>query len=90
MIESVFIVLLMFAFAVWLLGIIMEHEVFSWTALLLWIIILAQSLWITVPGIDEYSDSTLQIISLVFIFISIVNIVALKFDLGRLKGSDKL
>jgi len=90
MIESVFIVLLMFAFAVWLLGIIMEHEMFTWISLIIWIIIFAQSLWITVPGIDSYSDFVLQAICLVFIFTSLINVISMRMDLKRIKGSDRL
>ena len=72
MIESLFITILAMAFILFIIGIELESIVFSATSLLLWIIILAQSFYIEVPGDTFYTDYTLNATALAFIFINVV------------------
>jgi hypothetical protein len=82
MIESIFMMLLAIAFILWILGIEMESIVYSGTSLILWLVIMAQSFYIQVPGIADYSDVALRAFVLVFIFTAIINIIIIFFDLN--------
>lgn len=80
MLESVFIVLLAIAFVLFILGIEAESKIYCMISLVLWVIIFAQSLWITVPTDTTYSELSLSAISLIFVFSNLIYLLALQFD----------
>jgi len=83
MLESVFILLVAIAFVLFLLCIENQSKVYGMISLILWVIILVQSLWIEVPNDTDYADYTLSAISLIFIFANLIYVLALQFDWRR-------
>ena len=77
MIESVFMMMLGMAFILFIIGIELESIVFTATSLLLWIVILAQSFYIWMPGDTYYTEYGVNAFSLAFIFIDIVWLILL-------------
>jgi len=83
MILDVYLMMLVFAFILFIFGIEKESIVYSGTSFLLWMIIFAVSFYIEVPGIDTYVDYTINAISLAFIFINLVWMFMIHFGIGR-------
>lgn len=77
MIESVFIILLAIAFLLFLLGIERKSIIYSGISLILWILIMIQSLYIQVPGDTDYSEMGLNAFALIFIMVNIIHIIYL-------------
>jgi len=80
MILDVYLLMLVFAFILFLFAIERESIVYAGTSFLLWMIIFATSFYIEVPGIDTYIDYTINAISLAFIFINLVWMLVIHFD----------
>jgi len=80
MILDVYLMMLAFAFILFVFGIEKESIVYAGTSFLLWMVIFAVSFYIEVPGIDEYTDFTINAISLAFIFINLVWMFVIHFD----------
>ena len=79
MLESIFIIILLMGFVLFLIGVTEENIVFSITSILMWIIVMAAHLYIEVPADTSYEENALLPISLGFIFINIIWIVVLYF-----------
>jgi len=75
MIESIFLILIGMAFILFILGIELTSTIYSGTSLILWVLIMAQSLYIHVPGDTAYQEYGLNAFALVFIFINIIWII---------------
>ncbi len=80
MIESVFMMLMGMAFILFILGVEGRSIMYSFTSLMLWMITMAQSLYIHVPGDTSYQEWSLNAFALAFIFINIINIVMIWMD----------
>jgi len=81
MLDSIFIIIILMAFVLFLLGIIEENIIFSGSSILMWIIVMAGHLYIEVPGDTSYTENALLPVSIGFIFINIIWILILFFDL---------
>ena len=68
------------AFILFILAIERESIIYSATSLMLWLIIMAQSFYITVPGDADYIDFTINAVCLAFIFINLVWMLIMHFD----------
>jgi len=82
MILDVYLMMLAFAFILFIFGIERENVWYAGTSFLLWMIIFAASFYIEVPGIDNYIDYTINAVSLAFIFINLLWMFMLHFDIG--------
>lgn len=80
MIDNVFIAILFIAFILMILAVEKKSVIYSSLSFLMWIIIFASSLYIQVPGIDEYSDFTINIVCIGFIIVNVVWIVYLVME----------
>ena len=80
MLESIFIVIVMMAFILFVLAVFDENVIFAATSFLLWMIIFAQSFYIEVPCDTYYTEYGLNAISLAFIFINLIWMLVLHFD----------
>jgi len=80
MLESVFIVMLAIAFVLFILAVENRSQIYCMMSLILWLIILAQSLWIEVPRDTEYTEYVLSAASLMFIFANLVLVFVFQFD----------
>jgi len=83
MLESVFIILVAIAFILFILGVEEESKMYCIMSGVLWLIVFVQSLWIEVPSDEVYTEYTLNVISLIFIFANIIYYLALQFDWRR-------
>ena len=72
MILDIFMLWIIIGVILLILGIEFENIVYSMLSVVVFIIILVQSLWIEVPGIADYADYTSSAMSLAFIFTNIV------------------
>lgn len=83
MIIDLFMLMIVMAFILFILAVFDENIVFSGVSLLLWIVIFAQAFWIYVPGDAGYTDYTWNALSLAFIFINIIWMLTIHFELGE-------
>lgn len=92
MIESIFLFVASIAFIVFILGLYEDEGIkkiiLSMLSMMLWLVIMAQSHYIQVPGIDDYSEITIRALSLAFIFTNIVVILVAFFHNTRHPGED--
>ena len=72
MILDIFMLWIIVGVILLILGIELENIVYSMLSVIVFVIILIQSLWIEVPGIADYVDYTSSAMSLAFIFTNIV------------------
>ena len=86
MLESVFLIIMLMGFVLFLLGIVEENSIFTGTSILMWIIILAAHLYIEVPADTSYEEPVMVPLSLAFI---IINLLILVIGYFRMKHEDK-
>ena len=72
MLESVFIIIMLMGFVLFLLAVIEENLIFCLTSLLMWIIVLATHMYIEVPLDTYYAEYALFPLSLAFILINVI------------------
>ena len=87
MIESVFLFLAAIAFIMFILHIETESVIYGMTSIMLWLLTMVNTLWIEVPGIDTYTEYTINALGLIFIF---VNILALLYRFMQLKKENEV
>ena len=76
MLESLFILILLMGFVLFLIGILEKNIVFSVTSILMWLITMATHLYIEVPNVEAaYEEEVLVPLSLAFIFINLIWII---------------
>jgi len=83
MILDIYLMLMAMAFILFIIGVERWTMIYTGTSFLLWIIIFAASFYIQVPGIDTYIDYTINAISLAFIFINLVIMMMIHFEIGE-------
>ena len=91
MIESVFIIVLVFAVMMNLMGWLLRQKVLTVFSLMIWLsLVLTNSLYIEVPGVDTYTEIGLQALALMFIFTDIlyfiIMVISIKGVREWLKG----
>lgn len=72
MLESVFIMMVSIAFILFILGVFERSVTFSFLSLLLWVIVMINSLFIEVPSDTSYSEAGFSAFCLAFIFANII------------------
>ena len=85
MLESIFVTLLAISFVTFVLAVEKWSIIYSSVSLILWLIIMASSFYVQVPGDTNYSDATINAICLAFIFINIILMVIIHFRIGQPK-----
>lgn len=76
MLESIFIMMMSMGFVLFILAVYDESIIFAATSLLMWIMTLAGSVYIQVPGSgDSYNEMGIVGIALAFIFMNILWLV---------------
>ena len=85
MILDIYLMLIAMGFILFIIGVERWSIVYAGTSFLMWIIIFAASFYIEVPGIDEYTDYTINAVSLAFIFINIIIMLMIHFKIGEPK-----
>lgn len=76
MLENIFVLLMIMSFIIFVIAIEKESWALSVMSAILWIVIFAQAFYIEVPGDTAYVDYTINIVSLVFIFVNIILAIA--------------
>ena len=80
MLESVFIFMAAIAFLLFILGIELDSVIYSFLSMMLWVIVMASSLYIEVPSVDEvYSEMGLSAFCLAFIVANIIWLIWMYF-----------
>lgn len=75
MLESTFIFLAAIAFVVFILHYFDRGHILGFLSVMLWMLVLINSLYIWVPGDTDYSDWVFNIFPLAFIFTNIMIII---------------
>lgn len=84
MLESIFIIIMLMGFVLFLIAVLEKNLVFSLTSLLMWIIVLASHMYIEVPGDTYYAEYALFGVSLAFIIINVLWIILMYMDQDRM------
>ena len=85
MILDIFMLWIIIGIILFVLGIELENIIYNMISLVIFIIIFAQSFWIEVPGIIDYTDNTTSAISLIFIFINLIWMIVQFLNLKKIK-----
>ena len=72
LLDSLFIAILFIGFILTVLSIERKSMIYTALSMLVWIIIFASSHYIQVPGISDYSDFTINAISIAFVIVDII------------------
>jgi len=83
MLESVFIFMGAIAFVLFVLGIGEQSKVYCAMSTILWIIVMANALYIEVPADTSYTEWGFSAFCLAFIFANLVYLIAMQFDWRR-------
>ena len=80
MLDSIFVLIFVVAFVTTILGYQEKSIVYSILSLMIWIVIMVQSLWITDIAGNVYNEYGLSAICLAFIFINIILLIVYFVD----------
>lgn len=80
MLDSVFIATLFIGFILTVLSIERKSMVYTALSMMMWIIIFASAHFVEVPGISDYSDLTINAMSIAFIIVDIIWLIYCYMD----------
>jgi len=80
MLDSIFIVLLIVGFLLTLISHEEESMIYSMLALVIWLVLFVQSLWIVDVGGTVYNEFGLSAICLGFVLVNLVSLVMFTLD----------
>lgn len=80
MLDSIFILIFIVAFVTTILAYENKSIIYSMLSLILWLIIMAQSLWITDIAGNNYTEYGVSAVCLAFIFVNIIMLIIYFMD----------
>jgi len=83
MIESLFIMMVLVGFLMTIYAHEKQSIIFSITSVILWIIIMINSLWVQIPfstGYEEYAEYGFNAFCLIFVFLNIIQALLFVMD----------
>ena len=84
MLESIFIIIMLMGFVLFLISVMEKNIIFCLTSLLMWIIVLATHMYIEVPGDTYYAEYALFGVAFAFIVINIIWAILIYMDQERM------
>ena len=80
MLDSLFILIFIVAFVTTVLAYENKSIIYSMLSIILWVIIMAQSLWITDVARNSYTEYGVSAVCIAFIFVNIIMLIVYFMD----------